>query len=113
MSAPAFAAGPWSPFFFNRQTINTTQDRRGFYRCTVIQHDERAEIIAEVRGENELVAQGNARLIAAAPELYEAAMTALGLIEPLTGLGEDAIWRPANKAWEALVAATRKARGEA
>lgn len=30
---------------------------------------------------------------------------AIDEIQPLTGQGEDYIWRPANKAWEALCAA--------
>lgn len=30
---------------------------------------------------------------------------AIGGIQRLTGYGEDAVWRPANKAWEAMVAA--------
>lgn len=30
---------------------------------------------------------------------------ALGGLEPLTGQSEDYIWRPANRTWEALVAA--------
>lgn len=66
VSAPAFTPGPWSPFYANQHTINTTQDRRGFYRCTVIQMPS-AEITAEARGKTEDQARANASLIAATP----------------------------------------------
>jgi len=35
-------------------------------------------------------------------DLIERARRAMGGLELLTGYGEDAVWRPANKAWEAM-----------
>jgi hypothetical protein len=54
----------------------------------------------------------DARLIAAAPELYDAAQTAMTAIRPLVDQGEDRIWRAAVRAMDALSAACAKARGE-
>jgi hypothetical protein len=107
VSAPAFTPGPWS--------VLPEEDDKPYVRVRGTRLGERYKIANALGGYRELErseATANARLISAAPDLYEAAMTAIGLMEPLTGQGEDAIWRPANKAWETLVAATRKARGE-
>jgi len=44
--------------------------------------------------------------------LVERLRDAMGGLQPLTGQGEDYIWRPANKAWEAMRAACDFISGE-
>ncbi len=46
-------------------------------------------------------------------ELIKRLRDAMGGLQPLTGQGEDNIWRPANKAWEALRAAADALEGHA
>jgi hypothetical protein len=111
-----FTAGPWQSksdyTIADATTIIANVDGDGHADGTTTYSYDFICTCEDEYGELAPNAQANARLIRTAPDLYEAAMKAIGLIEPLTGQGEDAIWRPANKAWEVLVEATRKARGD-
>jgi hypothetical protein len=116
VSAPAFTPGPWqSKHDYTKEGACTivgnvdgeihsdgTTTHSYDFICTC--EDEYGEYIER--------AEANARLIAAAPELYEATQVAMTAIRPLVDQGEDRIWRAAAKAMDALSAAASKARGE-
>lgn len=53
--------------------------------------------------------RADTKAIAAVPVMIAALQLAVAKAQPLTGQGEDYIWRPANAIWEAAVAALREA----
>lgn len=101
----------WLPFRMNSSTILTTRDRRGFHRCAAV--DSAGDIVAETRGKTEDEAQARVLLIAAAPDLKDAAGKATTVLvfegEQAVARGDTVAAAQIGEALKALRAAILKA----
>ncbi len=101
MSAPSFTPGPWRAYRANTNSAGDSALHNGGRFAVSTVHIPNFE--------QELA---NARLIAAAPELYEA-LDALSLVVGLTAFKHEEQRAPLQEAVDAARAALAKARGEA
>jgi hypothetical protein len=96
MTEPKWTAGPWS---VGEMTMDKKHWAQLWYKeIPIIRRGQ--DVIAVVWGVNDTQEKANVGFIAAAPEMYEAAMKALSVLHPET------------EEYKALDAAMAKARGE-
>ncbi len=111
MSAPTFTTGPWEYGFptLNGQEIREADCQVSAQGALIANVSHGAIYPAEPHGSQQR--EANARLIAAAPELYEA-LDALSLVVGLTAFKHEGQRAPLQDAVDAARAALAKARGE-
>jgi len=99
--------GPWKPAMQHSQQLVTIPDKTHGWRCLVVETSN-GDIIARAYGATPEIAEANARLIAAAPELLDALENLANAICKNTNGMPDWLSRALDDANEAM----RKARGQ-
>jgi hypothetical protein len=110
MSAPAFTPGPWE---LKPWQVGTRQWHRAIWAAMAPGYDARG-VLAHTMGQRPLsVNAANARLIAAAPELYDALDLFVAEYVELVESGDAGFWDAEKEAKVIKArAALAKARGE-